>query len=53
LIPAGVISAVDDRTRSVHVNMSKEQIKAAPDWGEQTSADWQSRYNDYYGPFGS
>jgi hypothetical protein len=53
LIPAGVISAVDDRTRSVHVNMSKEQVKAAPDWGEHTSADWQSRYNDYYGPFGS
>ena len=32
LIPAGVVSTVDHDSKSVHVNMTKEQIKSAPDY---------------------
>ena len=53
LIPAGVITSVDDVERRVSVNMTKDQIKAAPDWDEQANGDWKARYDAYYGPFGS
>ena len=53
LIPAGVVASVDDMSRCVHVNMSKQQVREAPDWEVNTSASWQDRYQDYYGPLGS
>jgi hypothetical protein len=53
LIPAGVITRVDDVERRVSVDMTKDQIKGAPDWEEQVNADWQAQYEAYYGPFGS
>jgi len=53
LIPAGVVSTVDDLAHCVHIDMSKEQVKAAPDWEAHTTDSWQQRYSDYYGPIGS
>ena len=48
------MTTVDDTSHTVNVNMTKEQIKDAPDWDEQLSgANWRERYDDYYGPFGS
>jgi len=52
LIPAGVVSTVDRDARKVHVNMTKEQIKSAPDYDRD---DWndesRTRYSDYYGNY--
>ena len=54
LIPAGVVAGVDSTKHSVFVNMTKEQVKNAPDWEQQPSgASWRGRYDEYYGPFGS
>lgn len=52
LIPAGVIT--DVRDRKVYVNMTKDQIKDAPDWNADWSTDETSRtsYSDYYTPYG-
>ena len=52
LIPAGAITGVNHDDESVMVNMTKEQIKAAPDhdadrWGDET----RDQHADYYGPF--
>src|SRR5688572_3551973 len=47
LIPAGVISAVDHDSKKVHVGMTKEQIKSAPDYDRD---DWndtsRTRHSD-------
>ena len=49
LIPAGVITSVDHEGRNVHVSLTKDQIKSAPDYD---SDDWddaaRSRHSDYY-----
>jgi hypothetical protein len=54
LIPAGAIVAVDHQDQKVAVQMTKDQIKDAPDFDETvtlTAAD-RGVYDDYYGPFG-
>lgn len=52
LIPAGAVTGVDHEGERVIVNMSKEAIKAAPDYDK---ADWdedsRSRHTDYYTPY--
>ena len=49
LIPAGVVSTVDHDARKVQVNMTKEQIKSAPDYdGEDWNDESRTRYSDYY-----
>lgn len=54
VLPAGVISAVDHENESVSVNRTKDQIKDAPPFDEDTYRE--SRYHDelgsYYGPEG-
>jgi hypothetical protein len=49
LIPAGVITSVDHEGRQVHVSLTKEQIRSAPDYD---SDDWddasRTRHSDYY-----
>jgi len=37
MIPAGVITRIDPSTKSVSVNMTKDEIKGAPDWNDTTS----------------
>ncbi|HEX6658609.1 MAG TPA: hypothetical protein VF065_11035, partial [Ilumatobacter sp.] len=53
LIPAGSVTSVDDMARCVHVNLHKQQVRDAPEWGAHSNAGWKDRYNDYYGPLGS
>ena len=48
LIPAGVITRVDDDDRKVFVSMTKDQIKSAPDF-EARDRDDRDRYDSYYG----
>jgi hypothetical protein len=54
LIPAGAVTGIDHDDRRVTVNMSKDEIKSAPDYDE---ADWddsaQARHAEYYGPYSS
>lgn len=54
LIPAGVISRVDHDSKDVYVNMTKEQIKSAPDydrddWGDESRTRHSEYYGDYHG----
>ena len=50
LIPAGAVTRVDHADRKVTVNMTKDQIKSAPDYDEtsQWNDETRSRYSDYY-----
>jgi hypothetical protein len=48
LIPAGVITRVDDEEQKVFVSMTKDQIKSAPDF-EERDRDDRERYETYYG----
>jgi len=55
LIPAGAITAVDHADQKVAVEMTKDQIKDAPDYDAAaplTSTDDRRVYDEYYGPFG-
>jgi hypothetical protein len=53
LMPAGVVAAIDTTERRVEVNMTKEQIKSAPDWNAEWSDDERRSLNErYYGPYG-
>ena len=49
LIPAGAIERVDHDSKTVHVAMTKDDIRSAPDYD---SDDWgddaRSRHSDYY-----
>ena len=52
LIPAGVITNVDHEGQNVHVSLTKDQIKSAPDfdsdsWDEAS----RSQHSDYYGTY--
>lgn len=54
LIPAGAVTNVDHERRVVHVDMTKDQIKDAPDydadaWGDDTRRDeFRGQHDDYY-----
>ena len=54
LIPAGAIVAVDHLGKKVSVQMTKEQIKDAPDFDETVSLTPADRgvYDEYYRPYG-
>ncbi|HEX2895345.1 MAG TPA: PRC-barrel domain containing protein [Marmoricola sp.] len=51
LIPAGAVTMVDHNAKVVMVNMTKDEIKSAPDYDETTWKDDSSRneYDEYYG----
>ena len=51
LLPAGVIRDVDLDTETVYVNRTKEQIKNAPEFDEDTYRDdtYRSQVGSYYG----
>lgn len=50
MIPAGVVERVDDDERKVYVRLSKDEIKAAPDFDEQhrTARDDYDTYYEAY-----
>jgi hypothetical protein len=54
LIPAGAIAAVDHETQKVSVQLTKDQIKDAPDFDDTVTLDRTNRstYDEYYTPFG-
>ena len=55
LLPAGVIREVDLDTETVYVNRTKEQIKDAPEFDQDTYRDdsYRSQLGSYYGPGGA
>jgi hypothetical protein len=54
LIPAGVITLIDHDAGTVSVQLTKDQIKSAPDYDETVvfSATDRNPYDEYYRPFG-
>lgn len=55
LIPAGAVIKVDHDARTVTVSLSKDQVKAAPDYDLDQDLDEaeRERHSDHYGPFAS
>jgi hypothetical protein len=54
LIPAGAISSVAHDDKKIHVTMTKDQIKAAPDYdADNWDDDARTRHGDYYSPYSS
>ncbi len=53
MIPAGAVTRVDHDERVVHVNLTKEQVKAAPDFEEERWGDdhYFDRHDSYYSDF--
>jgi hypothetical protein len=52
LIPAGAITSVDHDSKNVHVGMTKEQIKSAPDYDPNTWGDEdRTQHSNYYGTY--
>jgi hypothetical protein len=55
ILPAGIVTGIDETQEQVFVNHTKEQIKNAPEFDEALVADEAYRANlgSYYGPGGS
>jgi hypothetical protein len=53
LIPAGAVMSIDHDKERVMVNMTKDQIKDAPDFDEARRADaeWRNSHAEYYQPY--
>jgi hypothetical protein len=54
MIPAGAIERIDLDDRTVHVGLTKDQIKASPEFDAETLRDdaaYRERLGAYYGPF--
>jgi hypothetical protein len=51
MIPAGVIRDIDLDTETVFVNLTKDEIKNAPEFDEKTYRDptYRTELTDYYG----
>src|SRR5215207_7565150 len=50
VIPAGLVERVDSQKRVVHLRVSKDVIKDAPDYRPDSKiGDWQSEVGEYYG----
>jgi hypothetical protein len=54
LIPAGAVTAIDHENGRVAVQMTKDQIKNAPDFDESLTLTEDNRrvYDEYYTPYG-
>ena len=58
LIPAGAVTAVDFDNQKVMINLTKDQVKDAPDfiperWDDASDVeDRRADYNEYYRPHG-
>ena len=51
LVPAGVVQRVDHDEEKVYVGMTKDQIKAAPDYDDQgrySDDDFDDTFGSYY-----
>lgn len=50
MIPAGLIRRIDDETATVHIGLTKDQLKSAPDFNAARRNE-RDEYNAYYEPF--
>jgi len=50
VIPAGVIDRVDPQDQKIYLNLTKDQVKDAPDWDEARwrTDDYRHELGDYY-----
>lgn len=50
LLPAGVVDRVDQESETVHVTLTKEEIKNSPEWDEERGVDdsYRAQVGDYY-----
>ena len=50
MIPAGTVTTIDPDDRKVHVALTKDDIKNAPDYDEQRrdNDDFRREHEDYY-----
>ena len=55
LLPAGVVSRVDNEEEKIFVNRTKEQIKSAPEFDDSMLADeaYRGQLGSYYGQGGA
>ncbi|HEX6421518.1 MAG TPA: hypothetical protein VFZ77_23645 [Acidimicrobiales bacterium] len=55
MIPAGVIERIDRDERKIHVGLSKDEIKDAPDYdaAQREVAAYRDQHSDYYGRTGA
>ena len=51
VIPAGVLEAINDPDKRVHISLSKDQVRSAPDFDARWR-DERNEYDSYYAPFG-
>jgi hypothetical protein len=50
MIPAGVLQRIDDDDEKVYISLSKDEVKAAPDFDAQRRNE-RDEYDTYYQPF--
>jgi hypothetical protein len=52
MVPAGLVSRVDDNDKRVFISMSKDQIKSAPDYDDverhYSDEDYDTTFGTYY-----
>jgi hypothetical protein len=55
LLPAGIVTGIDEAEEQVFVNRTRDEIKHAPELGEALVADdtYRESIGSYYGPGGS
>jgi hypothetical protein len=53
MLPAGVIDRIDYDTRKVHINLTKDQIREAPDYYAEREREeaYRQDIGTYYGPY--
>jgi PRC-barrel domain len=53
MIPAGVVQRIDTTDKRVYVNLTKDQIKSAPDYDadRDLDTDYRREVGDYYEPY--
>jgi PRC-barrel domain len=53
LLPAGVIDRIDYDARKIHVNLTKDQIREAPDYDTEREREeaYRQDIGAYYGPY--
>jgi hypothetical protein len=53
MLPAGVIDRIDYDTRKVHINLTKDQIREAPDYDAEREREeaYRQDIGTYYGPY--
>jgi hypothetical protein len=56
MVPAGVVRAIDLDERKVHLALTKDEVKGAPDYDEQHHRRDEGEYHEevgrYYDPWG-